>query len=130
MSNPLHQHTDEPDFAGMTNRLSEHVETRFHHARLYVIEKAAVAYAKTISQRLLMMFIVLILVFAGFAASVWMGRKFHDLALGFVATAGCYTVGLLLFLLIRKPVIERKITDVAVATLCAEHENDDDETEA
>lgn len=132
MSNPLHQQTDEPDFASMTERLSEHAETRFHHARLYLVEKASVAYAKSVSQRLLLLLVSLILVFAGISGSIWMGRKFHDAALGFGAMALCYVIALLLFLAIRKPVIERKITDVAVATLCAEHEDeeDDDETEA
>ena len=132
MSNPLHQQPDEPDFAEMTTRLSEHMETRFHHARLYLVEKASVAYAKSVSQRLLIILLSFILVFAGIAGSIWMGRKFHDVAMGFGAMALCYVVALLIFLAIRKPVIERKITDAAVATLCAEHENedDDDETEA
>jgi hypothetical protein len=83
-----------------------------------------------ISSGIVMLLFVLFLLFASLAAGIWIGKLYNDYVIGFGAVGGFYLLALLIYLALRKRVFEKRMLDSVVTTLCAEHENEDDDDEA
>jgi hypothetical protein len=123
-------HAEESGISGLTNHLSEHLETRFEYAKLHLIEKATMAYARHLSAGMLMHLVWMFLLFVSTGIALWIGSAYESYAIGFSIVGGAYLIFTLVFIALRKPVIEKKMIDSLVADLCKEEDNDDEDEDA
>lgn len=126
----LHSHPEDASISRLSEKLNEHIETRVEYLRLTFIEKIAFAYARHISDGLVLKIFMFFLFFVSVSAAIWLGKYYEDYAAGFAVVGAIYLVLFLLYLALRKSVIDRKLVDKVIVTLCKEEENDDDDEEA
>lgn len=130
MSDYHHEHHDDPTLAGLARRVTEHVESRIEYAKLSLYEKFATVMVKRYSLGIIIALFLFVLLFVSVAGGMWLGKKYDDYAIGFATVGGAYAVLLLLYLLMRKSVFERKMLDSVITMLCAEQEEEDEDEEA
>jgi hypothetical protein len=70
------------------------------------------------------------LLFCSTAGALWLGRKYDDYAMSFGIVGGIYFLLFLLYIALRKPVIDKKLIDKVIASMSTEEEEDDEDEEA
>ncbi len=130
MSEHHHDNYEEPSISGLTRRITEHVETRIEYARLSLYEKLAIVMVKRHSMGIMIGLLVFVLMFISVAGGMWLGKLYGDYAIGFGIIGAIYFGFLLIYLLLRKSVFEKKMLDSVITSLCAEQEDEDEDEEA
>lgn len=114
----------------LIKKVTQHAQTRLDYAQLTLVEKISKAYARHISDGLMVRIFCMGALFVGLAASAWLGKYFDDYAKGFGVVALFFFALFALYIILRKTVINPKLTDKVIHSLYAEEENDDDDEEA
>lgn len=121
---------EDPAFAQLGVRLVNHIETQTAYLRLVLTEKLGLTLTRAISSGVTVLLLLLFLLFAGLTAGFWIGKIYNDNVIGFGVVGGFYLLVLLVYLALRKRVFEKRILDAVITSLCAGHENEDDDDEA
>jgi divalent metal cation (Fe/Co/Zn/Cd) transporter len=120
---------ERPDFGNLAEKLSSHVETRLNYYQLVAVEKIAVAATRATSKILLLSLVMLFAAFLGITGGLLIGRAMNDTVAGFAIVTGVYLLAVLLYLLLRRSVFERKMTDSYIASMLYENDDEDDDDE-
>jgi hypothetical protein len=129
MAKETQEEHDHPDLSKIAEKVNEHIETRLEYLRLIISEKVAVAIAKAVSTGIIFILFVLFFLFVNVAAAMWIGKHYDNYAMGFGIISLFYFVLIIIYLLLRKSVFEKKMEDSIVKSLYAEHEEEDEDEE-
>lgn len=121
---------EEPGISQFASRVTEHLGNRISYMRLILTEKIARAYVRHISNGLTLQLFGFFLLFSSTAFGLWLGRKYDDYVMSFAVVGGIYFLLFLLYLILRKSVIDRKMIDSVIAAMANEEEEDEEDEEA
>mgnify|MGYP006952672650 CR=1 FL=1 len=126
MTNHSDDYHDDPDLTKVIEKVTKHVDTRMEYLRLIISEKVAVVSAKMGSLVIVLVLFILFFLFTNIAAALWIGKRFDDYALGFGVMSLFYLLCAIIYLLLRKPVFERKMEDSVINSLYPENDDEDE----
>ncbi len=81
--------------------------------KLYLVEKVSRTGSMFISSIVASVLAGILLVFLTFAFSFWYGEKFGSLSTGFLISAGFYLLLFIIFIILRKPIVENQVVKKA-----------------
>lgn len=123
-----HDEDDEsPDLTKVIEKVNKHVDTRMEYMRLLISEKVAIVMSKMGTMFIVLLLFLLFFLFINIAAALWIGKCFDSYAIGFGSISLFYLLAVIIYLLLRKSVFERKIQDMVVNALYPEKDEEDDD---
>jgi hypothetical protein len=105
------------DFNNLKDDIREYLDVRLDEIRLHTAESLAHILNSTASIVVIGYLFFFILLFLSFALSYYFADLFNSDALGFITVASLYIVILIVFLLLRKKLVERPIIKAVVKLL-------------
>lgn len=116
---------NEPDFT-LPEKIKKYITLRIDIAYLSAVDKGSTMMASAISGLILIAFSSMFLLFGSLALGYYLSQLFGSFFYGFGFIALFYLFVTLIVLLIRKPMIEKPLTDKFVRELCKDIELEDD----
>lgn len=98
------------------------VKARIDLLRLELTERFATVVASLVSGGFVLVLVFFLLLFLMLALGFWLGDLWHSIPLGMLAVAGIVFIKILLFLALRKPLLEHPLID-AIIRKSFEHES-------
>jgi hypothetical protein len=120
---------DSPDLSKIIDKVNEHVDTRMEYLRLLLSEKVAVVISKLGSAFILIAFFLLFFLFVNVSAAMWIGKHFNDYAIGFGSVSLFYLLLIIIYLIFRNSVFEKKIQNMVIRSLYPENDEDDEDAD-
>jgi uncharacterized membrane protein YqjE len=127
MTDDHNESQDHPDISKITGKINDHIETRLEYLRLVISEKVTLALVRMMSMGILLGLFLLFFLFINVAVAIWIGKHYSDYSIGFGAIALFYFVAGIFYLLLRKPVFEKKMADSIIKSMFTEEEEEEDE---
>ena len=118
---------DSPDLTRVIEKVNKHVDTRMEYLRLIVSEKVAIVMSKMGTVFIVLSLFLLFFLFTNIAAAFWIGEHFDNYAIGFGSISLFYLLCAIIYLLLRKPVFEKKMQDMVVNALYPEKDEEDED---
>jgi hypothetical protein len=118
---------DSPDLTRVIEKVNKHVDTRMEYLRLIVSEKVAIVMSKMGTVFIVLSLFLLFFLFTNIAAAFWIGKHFDNYAIGFGSISLFYLLCAIIYLLLRKPVFEKKMQDMVVNALYPEKDEEDED---
>lgn len=106
--------------------LKEYIELRIDLIRLHTAENISRLISKTVTILILGYLLMFILLFLSLATGFFIAEKLESNALGFLCVTGFYFLMLVIFLFLRKQIVERPVIKAIVKLFFPKF--DDDET--
>lgn len=123
-----HDEDDEsPDLTKVIEKVNKHVDTRMEYLRLLISEKVAIVMSKMGTMFIVLLLFLLFFLFINIAAALWIGKYFDSYAIGFGSISLFYLVAVIIYLLLRKSIFERKMQDMVVNALYPEKDEEDED---
>mgnify|MGYP006288503673 CR=1 FL=1 len=97
--------------------------------KLYLVEKVSRTGSMFLSTIVASVLAGILLVFITFAFSFWYGETFGSLSTGFLISAGFYLVLFVVFIILRKPIIENQVVKKATDIFLEEEYLNDSQDE-
>ncbi|HTL80791.1 MAG TPA: hypothetical protein VL651_03755 [Bacteroidia bacterium] len=118
---------DHPELSDLISKVNDHVDTRMQYLRLIVSEKIAIAASRLYSSTILLVAVIFFFLFISITAALCIGKHYGDNVVGFGAVSGFYFICLIIYMLLRKPVFEKKMQDNIVRSMFEERKEEEDE---
>lgn len=115
------------EFNDIKKDLQEYVEVRMNLIKLHTAENISRILSQTATFAIIGYLLFFILLFFSFAVGFFLAERFHSNELGFLTVSGIYLILLLLFLTIRKRVIEKPIIKAIVKLFFPKFSDDEKE---
>jgi hypothetical protein len=93
------------NFNGVTEAVKEYIQARIELMKLTALGKATQITTQIVSSLILILFSMIILVFAFVAFVVWYGQAYNDYLTGLLIAVGALVVLAILFYLLKKPLL-------------------------
>lgn len=123
-----HDEDDEsPDLTRVIEKVNKHVDTRMEYLRLLLSEKVAIVMSKMGTVFIVLSLFLFFFLFTNIAAALWIGKHFGNYAIGFGSISIFYLLLAIIYLLLRKPVFEKKMQDMVVNALYPEKDEEDED---
>lgn len=103
----------------------KYLEVKLDLIRLHTAENISRIFSNVATIAVIGYFLFLIIIFLSFAASFFIGSLLKSNELGFLITAGFYTLLLVLFLLFRKQIVDRPVIKTMVRLLFPKFDDDE-----
>jgi hypothetical protein len=103
----------------------EYIEVRLDLIRLHTAENLARIFSNVAGIAVIGYLLFLIIIFLSFSAGYFIGSLLDSTELGFLCVAGFYTLLLLLFLSLRKQIVERPVIKAMIRLLFPKFEDDE-----
>lgn len=107
--------------------IQEYLEVRLDLIRLQTAEKISKILSRTVNLAIVAYLMVFILLFLSLAAGYYFANRLQSNELGFLCVAGFYFLLLVIFLLLRKQIIDRPIIKAIVKLFYPTHTDDEKE---
>ena len=114
----------------MIDIIRNYFEKQIQLAKLESIVILANVASSLASSLLLLILGFLIMLMFNFAFAFWIGKLLGDIALGFVAVGGFYTIILMIYMFISKDKVELKIKDQIVKSAMLTEKKDNQNNES
>lgn len=118
---------DSPDLTKVIEKVNKHVDTRMEYMRLLISEKVAIVMSKMGTVFIVLVLFLLFFLFINIAAALWIGKYFDCYTIGFGLISLFYLLAVIIYLLLRKSVFERKMQDMVVNALYPEKDEEDED---
>lgn len=115
------------EFKDIKNDLQEYIEVRLNLIKLHTAENISRILSQTATFAIVGYLMFFILLFFSFAVGFFLAERFHSNELGFLTVAGIYLILLILFLIVRKRIIERPIIKIVVKLFFPKFSDDEKE---
>jgi hypothetical protein len=102
------------DINGIRKDIQEYIEVRIDLLRLHTAENISRILSSAVKAVITGYLLLFILLFLSFAGGYFFGSLFHSTELGFLCVAGFYLLVLLIFLMLRKQIVESPIIKAVV----------------
>jgi len=102
----------------------EFIEVKLDLIRLHTAENLSRIFSNVAIIAVTGYLLFLIVLFLSFAAGYFIGTKLNSTELGFLCVAGFYFLLLILFLVYRKPIVERPVIQAVVRLFFPKFEDD------
>lgn len=115
----------------MIDFIKEYIENRIELVKLGLVSVLANLSAKLISSFLMLLFLLFILLMLSLSLAYYLGQLYENIALGFAAVGGIYLLIFIIYMLVAKKPIDKKVKDAIVkAAFKAEKELNEEQDEA
>lgn len=118
---------DNPDLGKVIEKVNKHVDTRLEYLRLLVSEQVAILTSKMGTLAIVLILFLLFFLFTNIAAALWIGKRFDNYSLGFGVISLFYLLIAVVYLLLRKPVFEKRMQDTVINSLYPEKDEEDED---
>ncbi len=115
------------EFRDIKNDIQEYVDVRVNLIKLHTAENISKILTQTATFAIVGYLMFFILLFFSFAVGFFLAERLHSNELGFLSVAGIYMLLLILFLTVRKRIIERPIIKAVVKLFFPKFSNDEKE---
>lgn len=102
------------EFNDIKKDLQEYIEVRVNLIKLHTAENISRILSQTASFAIIGYLLFFILLFFSFAVGFFLAERFHSNELGFLSVSAIYFIILILFLVVRKRIIEKPIIKAIV----------------
>ena len=113
------------DLNDLRKDVQEYIEVKLDLIRLHTAENLSRILSKAANTAAIGYLLFLIILFLSLAAGFFIGSRLDSNELGFLCVAGIYFIFLLLFLALRKKIVERPVIRSMVRLLFPKFENDE-----
>jgi hypothetical protein len=103
----------------------KYIEVNFNLIRLHIVENLSKIFSNIATVAIAGYLLFLIIVFLSFSAGFFLGSVLKSNELGFLCIAGFYCLLLVLFLFLRKQIIERPVIKTFIRLFFPKFENDE-----
>jgi len=110
----------------MIDLIKNYFEKRFQLIKLELVDVLANVASGLVTSILLLVLALFILSMFSFALAFWIGQILDNIALGFAAIAGFYTLIFIIYIFISKEKLELKIKDQIVKAALSVEEKDNE----
>ena len=107
--------------------IQEYLEIRLDLMRLHIAENTSKILSKSVNIAIVGYLLFFILLFLSFAAGYFFAKRLQSDELGFLCVAGFYILLLIIFLLLRKHIVDRPIIKAIVKLFFPTFTNDEKE---
>jgi hypothetical protein len=97
------------DLNSVKKDIQEYIEVRIDLLRLHTAENISRILSSAVNAAIIGYMLLIILLFVSFAGGYFFGSLLHSTELGFLCVAGFYLVALLIFLVVRKQMVEKPV---------------------
>ena len=97
------------DLNSIRKDIREYIEVRLDLLRLHTAENISRILSSAVTAAVIGYLLLIILLFLSFAGGFFFGSLLHSNELGFLCVAGFYLLVLLIFLVVRKDLVEKPI---------------------
>jgi hypothetical protein len=97
------------DIDSIRKDIQEYIEVRLDLLRLHTAENISRILSSAVNAAVIGYLLLIILLFLSFAGGFFFGSLLHSNELGFLCVAGFYLLVLVIFLVVRKQVVEKPI---------------------
>ncbi len=118
---------DLPDLNKVIEKVNKHVDTRLEYIRLLVSEQVAIVTSKLLTLAVVLILFLFFFLFTNIAAAFWIGKYFDNYAIGFGSVSLFYLLIAVVYLLLRKPVFEKRMQDTVINSLYPEKDEEDED---
>jgi hypothetical protein len=105
------------DIGNTKKDIQEYLEVKLDLIRLHAAENLSRMFSSAANIAIISYLLFLILLFISFAAGFFIASQLHSNELGFLSVAGFYIIALIIFLLLRKKIVERPVIKAIVKLL-------------
>lgn len=109
------------------NDIQEYVDVKVKLIKLHTAENISRILSQAATFAVVGYLMFFILLFFSFAVGFFLAERFHSNELGFLAVAGIYLILLILFLVVRKHIIEKPIIKAVIKLFFPKFSNDEKE---
>jgi len=102
------------DINDLRKDILEYIEVRFDQIRLHTAESLSRIFSDVAKMAVIGYLFSLMLLFLSFAAGFYLGSLLNSNELGFICVAGFYLLLIILFLLLRKRIVEKPVIKAMV----------------
>ncbi|CAN5740270.1 hypothetical protein BH11BAC7_BH11BAC7_10050 [soil metagenome] len=127
MAHDHDDHQNNPDLSEIIDKVNKHVDTRMTYGRLLISEQVAIVTSKMGTLAIVLVLFLLFFLFTNIAAALWLGKYFDNYSLGFGVVSLFYLLAAVIYLLMRKPVFEKRMQDTVINALYPEKEGEDED---
>lgn len=89
--------------------ISDYLSAEAELFKLRLVDKLTVLYTGVVTNVIIIGFLTMMLLFASVALALWLGDVLNSLPLGFFCVSGIYLLLMLVFLALRRPLVEKPI---------------------
>ncbi len=125
-----HHHDDDndlPDLNKVIGKVNSHVDTRLEYIRLLVSEQVAIVTSKLLTLAIVLILFLFFFLFTNIAAAFWIGKHFDNYSIGFGSVSLFYLLIAVVYLILRKPVFEKRMQDTVINSLYPEKDEEDED---
>ena len=126
--NPEYMKEASNSFDELKELITDYLDARLSLLKLEVFEKTAKVTAALFSSVVVAFLAFFLLFFLSLSAGFFLGQLFGNIALGFLAVTGIYSLLFALVLLRRKEFLEKNIADRVIEELTRKEEDDEPAT--
>jgi hypothetical protein len=105
------------DINNIKKEILEYLDLKLDLLRLHTAENLSRILSNAVTIAIIGNLLFLILLFLSFAAGFFIASRLHSNELGFICVAGFYFLLLIVFLLLRKQIVERSIIQFIIKLL-------------
>lgn len=127
MANDRDDDHDNADLSKVIEKVNKHLDTRLEYLRLLVSEQVAILTSKMGTLAIVLILFLFFFLFTNIAAALWIGKRYDNYALGFGVVSLCYLLIAVVYLLLRKPVFEKRMQDTVINSLYPEKDEEDED---
>jgi hypothetical protein len=113
------------DFNDLRKDILEYIEVKLDLIRLHTAENISRIFSNVATIAVIAYLLFLIVLFISFATGFYIGSLLDSNEIGFLCVAGFYTLLLILFLVLRKQIVERPVIKAVVRLFFPKFENDE-----
>jgi hypothetical protein len=113
------------DIGNIKKEIREYLEVRLDLIKLQTAEILSRLFSSALNTAIIGYLLFLILMFLSFAAGYFIASLLNSNELGFLCIAGFYILVLVIFLLLRKHIVERPVIQVIVKLLFPKFSDDE-----
>ena len=113
------------DLSKIKQEIQEYLEVRLDLLKLHTAENISRILSNTATIAIIGYLLFFILLFLSFSAGYFFATKLHSNELGFLCVAGIYLVLLVIFLILKKRIVERPVIKAIVRLFFPKLKNDE-----
>jgi hypothetical protein len=113
------------DINDLRKDILEYIEVKLDLIRLHTAENISRIFSNVATIAVIAYLLFLIVLFISFAAGFYIGSLLNSNEIGFLCVAGFYTLLLILFLVLRKQIVERPVIKAMIRLFFPKFEDDE-----
>jgi hypothetical protein len=112
------------DIGNLKKDILDYLEVKLDLIKLNIAESLSHFISKSVNIAITGFLLFFIFLFISFAAGFFIGSRLNSNELGFLCVAGFYSLLLVLFILLRKKIIERPVIKAIIKLFFSKNQND------